>query len=305
MIPLPNREAFLETGLAPVPIDTTNSTCPISLEAYRGDDYPVRLPCNHVFGNFCIRKWTESSAQCPLCRTELFLQQTTPEPPSLQFGVWNPPAGSEMPFLQAIIRLLNLEAQGGGPSAPPPSLAMTGSGNEEPGLAEDIEGLHQWENDLATFLLWMLQENEAFFRSIYDEAPPMLSAPGSGNQESEDEGEAEGGGMREDDNIRRNVDNFLQNLGNGAPPMFSAPGFGYQEPEDVGDVDAEGGEMRGAEDFLQNLRNGAPLFRVDVYVVLYRGDADDTQNQANPEEPQSPREADSDFNSTTPIDVQY
>lgn len=31
-------------------------------------DSPVRLPCLHVFGDRCIKRWLEEEGTCPLCR---------------------------------------------------------------------------------------------------------------------------------------------------------------------------------------------------------------------------------------------
>lgn len=43
---------------------------------------PVQLPCGHIFGDHCIIKQVEAEMpnnnRCPLCRQELFHQETTP-----------------------------------------------------------------------------------------------------------------------------------------------------------------------------------------------------------------------------------
>lgn len=32
---------------------------------------PVSLPqCNHIYGDYCIKKWFEESDNCPMCRTK-------------------------------------------------------------------------------------------------------------------------------------------------------------------------------------------------------------------------------------------
>ena len=32
------------------------------------DQHPVRLPCNHIFGNQCITRWLVEHGTCPICR---------------------------------------------------------------------------------------------------------------------------------------------------------------------------------------------------------------------------------------------
>lgn len=34
------------------------------------DEHPVRLPCGHVFGNLCIRRWLVAHGTCPVCRRD-------------------------------------------------------------------------------------------------------------------------------------------------------------------------------------------------------------------------------------------
>lgn len=57
-----------------------NKDCPICIESYdvpRSSESPVRLPCSHVMGKECLRKWLKSSVSnrnknaCPICRAVL------------------------------------------------------------------------------------------------------------------------------------------------------------------------------------------------------------------------------------------
>lgn len=68
--------------LPTVPVESlpAGSDCPICSDTYstepteNGDiDSPVRLPCDHIIGGECIRKWLSSGANtCPLCRCQFF-----------------------------------------------------------------------------------------------------------------------------------------------------------------------------------------------------------------------------------------
>ncbi|KAH7086913.1 hypothetical protein FB567DRAFT_549348 [Paraphoma chrysanthemicola] len=54
-------------------------TCSLCLEPYTSDHVPIQLPCNHIFGDYCIANVAESESpnnnRCPLCRTVLFEQE--------------------------------------------------------------------------------------------------------------------------------------------------------------------------------------------------------------------------------------
>ena len=76
-------KAFLESlpilVLADLRLDS--SECPFCIEPYQNSPHserPVRLPCNHVMGKNCLRKWLNSSGAnannnaCPTCRAVLF-----------------------------------------------------------------------------------------------------------------------------------------------------------------------------------------------------------------------------------------
>ena len=82
------NEARTEVFLNSLPIVASNNlsnekdeNCPICMEPYGclygNSEWPVRLPCNHIFGKLCLTKWMKSSARnaknnaCPICRTVL------------------------------------------------------------------------------------------------------------------------------------------------------------------------------------------------------------------------------------------
>lgn len=50
-----------------------------------GED-PVRLPCNHIFGQQCIEKWLRGHDQCPKCRRELLPPIIDPEDVTLDMA---------------------------------------------------------------------------------------------------------------------------------------------------------------------------------------------------------------------------
>ncbi|KAH7076723.1 hypothetical protein BKA63DRAFT_510608 [Paraphoma chrysanthemicola] len=54
-------------------------TCSLCLEPYTSDHVPIQLPCNHIFGDYCIANVAESESsnnnRCPLCRKVLFEQE--------------------------------------------------------------------------------------------------------------------------------------------------------------------------------------------------------------------------------------
>ncbi|KAH6878843.1 hypothetical protein BKA58DRAFT_436533 [Alternaria rosae] len=56
--------------------------CSICLDDYSTEHVPVQLLCGHIFGDHCIIKQVEAEMpnnnRCPLCRQELFQQETTP-----------------------------------------------------------------------------------------------------------------------------------------------------------------------------------------------------------------------------------
>lgn len=50
--------------------------CSICLDEYRQNDKCCHLPCQHTFHSSCIAKWlTERSSTCPLCKTDLFVEE--------------------------------------------------------------------------------------------------------------------------------------------------------------------------------------------------------------------------------------
>jgi hypothetical protein len=61
---------FIDTQLHPV------DTCLICTEAFSADHQPVTLPCKHIFGYECIKKWLHTgrgnSNRCPHCRCVVY-----------------------------------------------------------------------------------------------------------------------------------------------------------------------------------------------------------------------------------------
>ncbi|MED6120380.1 hypothetical protein PIB30_020394 [Stylosanthes scabra] len=54
--------------------------CPICLSLL---NFPVSLPCSHVFCNFCIVKSMKSSSDCPVCKLPFFPREVHPSPRTL------------------------------------------------------------------------------------------------------------------------------------------------------------------------------------------------------------------------------
>lgn len=57
--------------VAPTEVSSENVECSICLDAGDGADMWMRLPCQHLFHETCLRPWLSSSTLCPLCRREL------------------------------------------------------------------------------------------------------------------------------------------------------------------------------------------------------------------------------------------
>lgn len=75
------RVAAFFHGLPQVPISTEHEKCSICLEQYPHPkacsiavkamnlERPVKLPCGHVFGDKCLKRWLGGGHDdCPLCR---------------------------------------------------------------------------------------------------------------------------------------------------------------------------------------------------------------------------------------------
>ena len=65
-------------------IDKEDRWCSICYEEYgkpspdEPAENPVKVPCGHIFGKTCIRKWFEEHTTCPSCRSELGKGDTVP-----------------------------------------------------------------------------------------------------------------------------------------------------------------------------------------------------------------------------------
>lgn len=79
-------KSFLESLpiLAPADLRLDTLECPFCIEPFQNSprsERPVRLPCNHVMGKDCLRKWLNSSGAnannnaCPTCRAVLFKRE--------------------------------------------------------------------------------------------------------------------------------------------------------------------------------------------------------------------------------------
>jgi hypothetical protein len=73
----PSRTTFLARNVRPLgPTDVVDTDrCLVCGEGYNINHGLVRvLPCNHIFGNACLRDMTKQDRGnvCPLCRTKLF-----------------------------------------------------------------------------------------------------------------------------------------------------------------------------------------------------------------------------------------
>jgi hypothetical protein len=64
--PQPSMENFINTQLHPC------ETCQICTEYFSATHQPVKLPCKHIFGHECIKKWLRTghgnNTSCPNCR---------------------------------------------------------------------------------------------------------------------------------------------------------------------------------------------------------------------------------------------
>ena len=61
-----------------------DKSCIICMDTYKHNEEVMTLPCTHKvipplrqFHNNCIRKWLEESKVCPICKTEVKLQEVS------------------------------------------------------------------------------------------------------------------------------------------------------------------------------------------------------------------------------------
>lgn len=62
--------------------DPTDQQCSICLEKYGivlGSDAPAQLPCGHIMGAECLKKWLVRSESCPQCRRRVFKRPGQPD----------------------------------------------------------------------------------------------------------------------------------------------------------------------------------------------------------------------------------
>jgi len=52
-------------------LENGSDECSVCLEKFALDESALRIPCGHLFHQDCVRKWLQSSNQCPVCRYEL------------------------------------------------------------------------------------------------------------------------------------------------------------------------------------------------------------------------------------------
>lgn len=65
----------------------SNSSLHLSISiSGRGEEDPLRLPCNHVFGQQCLEHWLRKHDQCPNCRRVL-LPSITDDPDEVGPGL--------------------------------------------------------------------------------------------------------------------------------------------------------------------------------------------------------------------------
>jgi hypothetical protein len=75
----PRQPATAEACLRALPtvkvtendMEAENDECTICFDKLSVGDSALRIPCGHLFHEDCVRKWLESSNQCPVCRYEL------------------------------------------------------------------------------------------------------------------------------------------------------------------------------------------------------------------------------------------
>jgi hypothetical protein len=78
-------ENFINTELHPI------HACLICTEAFSADHQPVTLPCRHIFGHECIKKWLRTGRgnnnSCPHCRLVIY-QRPEPKPSFDAPSIW-------------------------------------------------------------------------------------------------------------------------------------------------------------------------------------------------------------------------
>lgn len=86
--PDPEAVAAFFDGLPRMPISSEDPTCSICLQRYRDPlftayyidppdpERPVKLPCGHILGKHCVRRWLDAGHDtCPLCRRKFEIKK--------------------------------------------------------------------------------------------------------------------------------------------------------------------------------------------------------------------------------------
>ncbi|KAH8728021.1 hypothetical protein GQ44DRAFT_737747 [Phaeosphaeriaceae sp. PMI808] len=83
---LTTMEQFINTQLHPA------ETCLICTEAFNIDHQPVTLPCYHIFGHLCIKRWLRTnqanSNTCPSCRLVVYEKRNSTAAFDIS-SIWN------------------------------------------------------------------------------------------------------------------------------------------------------------------------------------------------------------------------
>ena len=161
-------------------------------------DAPVRLPCQHIIGSDCIRKWVSPDEHgkntCPFCRYVFFALDCEPQDPNYQRiealyrAALQPPGMTERDrrtarrFLSHNERMLYYELQRAGAQLPALIEHETLSAEQETALFEELmrigafEGLLGYMSSPDYRITWDLLRRDGFVYKPND--PAMDGASG-------------------------------------------------------------------------------------------------------------------------------